>query len=544
MAATVAAILALLVNGLAYGEASSESSPPRVTITQGALTGTLVGQYVRAFKGIPYAQGPVGDKRWTAPVAAGSWIGDLDASDFGASCLEPPWPADSIYAVYPPEFSEDCLFLNVWTPENAEGAPVMVFIHGGSLLRGGSWEPYYDGTHFAERGIVFVTINYRIGVLGWMALPALSAESPRGVSGNYGLLDQIEALRWVRNNINAFGGDSGNVTVMGESAGALSVTYLLASPLARGLFHKAIGQSLGLHSVPELKQANHGLPSAEQSGTELQQFMGAEDLAAMRALDGQALTEAAAQKGPRPIANVDGWALPRQVVDIFDRGEQARTPVLVGFNQDEIETLIRLLPELPATGEAYAAEITRRYGDLGPEFLRLYPPDDMRASMMAAIRDAIFGWGGERVARNMADAGVPSYFYLYDHVYPAALERQLNAFHAAEIPFVFGHVDLGAPLAKNWPAAEGPREKALSDAMMAYWTSFARSGVPTAQGHPDWPTYAPDRSYMRFDEKPAVATNLMPGMFELHEEVMRRSRQAGNLPWIGNTGIMAPVIPK
>ena len=407
---------------------------------------------------------------------------------------EPPWPADSIYAVYPPEFSEDCLFLNVWAPAEASGAPVMVFIHGGSLIRGGSWEPYYDGTHFADRGVVFVTINYRIGPLGWLALPELSAESPHGVSGNYGLLDQIEALRWVQRNIAAFGGDPGNVTIMGESAGALSVTYLMASPLARGLFQKAIGQSLGLYSVPELKQAKHGMPSAEQIGTGLRDALGAADLEALRAMDGNALTLAALQKVGRVTGTIDGWALPRQIVDVFDRGEQAMVPVLVGFNQDEIETLMRILPPLPSSGEIYESEIQRIYGELAPEFLRLYPGSDVKDSMMAAVRDVIFGWGGERVARSMADASVPSYFYLYDHVYPAALERGLHAFHAAELPFVFGHVGRGAPLAENLPAPKGAQEEALSDAMLAYWTSFARTGAPRAPGQPDWPTYAPDEA--------------------------------------------------
>jgi len=534
---------ALLITSAGHCDEDQLPAPNQVSIEQGQLAGWTESNGVSSFKGIPYAKAPIGDMRWKPPVPAGSWPGIRDATDFGASCLQPPWPADSIYAVFPPEFSEDCLFLNVWTPPGAKNAPVIVFIHGGSLLRGGSWEPYYDGTHFAEQGIVLVTINYRIGPLGWLALPELSAESPDGVSGNYGLLDQIESLRWVQKNIASFGGDPGNVTIMGESAGGLSVTYLLASPLARGLFHKAIGQSLGLSSVPELKQANHGLPSAEQIGTRFKEAMGADDLSALRAMDGQALTVAAIPNGAFPRGTIDGWVLPRQVVNIFDDEQQALVPVLAGFNFNEIETLMRIMPPLPASGEIYEEEISKRYGDLAPEFLRLYPATDIQGSMMAALRDTIFGWGGERVVRSMADAGVPSYLYLFEHVYPAALERQLHAFHAAELPFVFGHVDKGAPLAENWPTAEGPKEKALSDAMMAYWISFARNGAPTAPGYPDWPTYAPDESYMRFGETPEVSTNVMPGMFELHEEVMQRERRAGNLPWNGRVGVVAPVIP-
>jgi para-nitrobenzyl esterase len=536
------AALFIFTEGHCDDDATSPSA--RVTIEQGQLAGSTDPGGVRSFKGIPYAEPPEGDLRWKAPVAAGPWTGVRDVTHFGASCLQPPWPPDSIYAVNPPKLSEDCLFLNLWAPRDARNAPVIVYIHGGSLLRGGSWEPYYDGAHFAELGIVLVTINYRIGVLGWLALAELSAESPEGVSGNYGLLDQIEALRWVKKNIAAFGGNPGNVTIMGESAGGLSVAYLLASPLARGLFHKAIGQSLGIYSVPELKQANHGLPSAEQIGSGFLATVGAADLEALRAMDGRQLTLAATQSGPRPTGTIDGLVLPRQLVDTFDRKEQALVPVLVGFNRDEIETLMRILPPLPSSDEEYVSEIRRIYGDLALEFLRLYPGSDVRASMMAAVRDVIFGWGGERVARNMADAGVASYLYLFDHVYPSALERQLHAFHAAELPFVFGHVGRGAPLAENWPAPEGPTEKALSAAMVAYWTSFARSGVPTAPGQPDWPTYAPDESYMRFGEMPEVSMNLMPGMFELHEEVMQRQRHAGNLPWGARVGIAAPVIPR
>ena len=188
--ASIALAIATLI-----GASASAGERPLLTISQGALKGVADAHGMRAFKGIPYAEPPVGNKRWTAPVAAGAWAGVRDARDFGANCLEPPWPTQSVYADYPPKFSEHCLFLNVWTPPRAKKAPVIVFIHGGSLIRGGSWEPLYDGTHFAQRGVVFVSINYRVGPLGWMALPELSAESTQGVSGNYGLLDQIEALK-------------------------------------------------------------------------------------------------------------------------------------------------------------------------------------------------------------------------------------------------------------------------------------------------------------------------------------------------------------
>ena len=522
---------------------SANRHRPVVTTAQGTLAGRADAHGVRSFKGIPFAEAPVGDKRWTAPVAAAAWKGVREANEFGASCIQPPWPTESVYADYPPKFSEDCLFLNVWMPPHAKKAPVIVFIHGGGLVYGSGWEPLYDGRNFAARGIVFVSINYRLGVLGWMALPELSAESPQGVSGNYGLLDQIEALKWVQKNIAAFGGDPGNVTIMGESAGALSVVYLLASPPARELFHKAIGESLGMYYVPELRQANHGLPSAEQNGTFIEKAVGAADLKALRAMDAKTLTLAALKAGGRPTGTIDGWSLPRQVVDIFDSKEEAHVPVIAGFNAGEIQTLTRFLPPLPSSSETYESEIRKRYGDLAPEFLRLYPSGDIRGSMMAAVRDAIFGWGAMRLVRDEAAAGLPSYLYFFDHDYPAARARMLHAFHASELSYVFGHVGHGAPAGDNWPLPEGPREKAMSDAMLAYWTSFARTGVPKAPGQPAWPAFAPGKSYMHFAAKPEASTDLMPGMYALNEEVMQRRRRAGNQAWIGGVGVAAQVLP-
>lgn len=528
---------------IAVSLVSAEAAPHRITIAQGTLEGQVDAQGVRSFKGIPYGAPPVGDKRWTAPIAPPGWKGVRDARQFGASCIQPPWPTESIYADYPPKFSEDCLFLNVWTPPHAKKAPVIVWIYGGAFVYGGSWEPLYDGANFAAHGIVFVSINYRLGVLGWMAHPELSAETPQGISGNYGLLDQIEALRWVKNNIAAFGGDPTNVTIMGEFAGGLSIVYLLASPPARGLFHKAIGESLGLYAEPELKQAHHGWPAAEAMGMAVEKAVGAADLKALRAMDAKALTLAAVKLGFRATGTIDGQTLPDQLVDIFDRKEEARVPVLTGFNAGEIQTLMRFLPPLPDSREVYQSEIDKRYGDLAPEFLRLYPASDVKSSMMAAVRDAIFGWGAQRLARDEAEAGAPSYLYFFDHDYPVARARLLRAFHASELPYVFGRAGYGKPWNDNWPPPKGPKERALSDAMMAYWTSFARTGVPKAPGEPDWPAFAPGKRYMRFAETPEVASDLMPGMFALHEEVMLRSRRAGDLLWGGNVGVAAPVIP-
>ncbi|HEX8757559.1 MAG TPA: carboxylesterase family protein [Steroidobacteraceae bacterium] len=540
-ARAAATLVALL--GCVAAVAAPSAERPVVTIAQGMLMGRVDAQGVRSFEGIPYAEPPVGDLRWKPPVAATGWKGVRDASRFGANCIQPRWPAKSIYNDGISNFSEDCLFLNVWAPAHTADAPVIVWIYGGGLVYGGTSEPYYEGSSFAARGVVFVSMNYRLGALGWLALPALSAESPHDASGNYGLLDQIAALAWVKRNIAAFGGNPRNVTIMGESAGGLCVAYLLASPLAHGLFQKAIGESLGIYSEPELKTADHGLPSAEDIGTRIGKSLHASDLEALRAMGARTLNAAALQAGYRPTGTVDGWVLKRQLVDTYDRKEEAHVPVLMGFNAGEIETLPGFLPPLPSSSGVYEKRIRNRYGDLASEFLRLYPPADVRASMMAAERDAIFGWGAERIVRDEAAIGEPSYLYFFDHGYAGARARGLHAFHASEIPYVFGRIGRDAPLLQNWPRAQGLGEQALSDAMISYWTSFARTGVPQAPREPDWPTFAPHDSYMHFAQRPEVATHLMPGMYRLNEEVMRRRRRAGNQQWRDDVGVAAPVLP-
>lgn len=537
-----ATLIALAVGCGAAVDASAQDRPI-VRIAQGVLAGRMDAQGVRSFEGIPYAEPPIGGRRWRPPVAAAGWKGVRDASRFGAGCIQPPWPTKSIYNDRIAHFSEDCLYLNVWAPAHARNAPVIVWIYGGGLVYGSSSEPYYDGSPFAAHGIVFVSMNYRLGALGWLALPALSAESPHGVSGNYGLLDQVAALEWVKRNIRAFGGDPHNVTIMGESAGGLCVAYLLASPLARGLFEKAIGESLGIYSEPRLKTADHGLPAAEAIGSRIEKDLHATDLGTLRAMDATKLDMAALKAGFRPTGTIDGWALPRQLVDTFDRQEEAHVPVLMGFNAGEIQTLPSALPPLAASSASYEREIRKRYRDLAPEFLRLYPAKDVKASMMAAVRDAIFGWGAERIVRDETALGEPAYLYYFDHGYPAASALGLHAFHASEIPYVFGRIGPDAPILPNWPQARGPGEKALSNAMIAYWTSFARTGVPQAPGEPDWPRFGPGKRYMHFAQKPEVGTDLMPGMYQLNEEVMERRRAAGDQQWRSDVGSAAPVLP-
>jgi len=503
---------------------------------------------LRVFKGIPYALPPVGPARWRPPSPVPRWQGTRDATAFGPRCPQPDYAAGSIYCAGPMPTSEDCLSLNVWAPAGAQDAPVYVWIHGGALWRGSSRDPLYDGARLAGSGVVVVSFNYRLGVLGYLAHPELSAESPDGISGNYGLLDQIAALEWVRDNIAAFGGDPANVTVGGESAGALSVMYLMASPRARGLFGRAIAQSAYMISSPALREAQHGEKPAEAAGLDVAARLGASGIAALRAMDAQELAVAAPRAGFQPSGVVDGVLLPRQLVEIFDRGEQARVPILAGFNSGEIRSLRFLMPEKPESPAAYESAIRDRLGDLSDDFLRLYPAGDMAEGMtgetimgnsiMAALRDALYGWTAQRLVTGQSALGMPSYQYNFDHGYPAAEAAGMHAFHAAELPYVFGTAQTTPAL---WPKVpETAEEERFTAAMMGYWASFMKSGIPQAPGQPAWRPYSEGRAYMNFAERPRGEAELFPGMFDLHEEVVRRRRAAGDIPWNWNVGIASP----
>lgn len=522
--------------------AQAQAEPgPIVRAPAGAVEGRMEGA-IRAFKDIPYARPPVGPLRWRPPEPAPDWSGVRPATDYGPACFQPTGGPVTVYTEAVPKMSEDCLSLNVWAPKGVHVAPVIVWIHGGAFTGGSGGEPMYDGARLAREDVVLVTINYRLGVLGWLAHPELSAESADHISGNYGLMDQIEALRWVKRNISAFGGDPANVTIAGESAGGLSVLYLLTAPPARGLFAKAIAESAYSVSVPELKAQSFGTPSAEAFGTWIAGKLKAPDLAALRAMDAGALTTAAAVQGFPALPIVDGKLVPRQLVEAFDRGEQAHVPVLAGFNAGEIRSLRALAPKAPASAEAYETTIRQRYGDLAPEFLKLYPPGDLEESIVAATRDALYGWTAERVAIKQTAAGQPAYLYLFDHAYPAAEAAHLHAFHASELPFVFGTpADRLPPHWPKPPATEA--ERRLSDAMVGYWTSFARTGVPHAPGAPAWPAYDGSAAYMAFQDAPSPADHLAPGMYRLMETLVCRRRSAGTQGWNWNVGLVAPPVP-
>ncbi|GMM92156.1 carboxylesterase/lipase family protein [Qipengyuania sp. MTN3-11] len=532
--------LATLAGCMHAPTAPGSSGAPIVRTQDGDVRGSRESG-VNRFLGIPYAAAPAGEMRWRPPSEPAGWDGVRNAQSFGPACVQPEVPAASIYNDPPAAMSEDCLNLNVWTPQGAQDVPVVVWLHGGSLRIGANSLPIYDGTRYAEKGVAFVSVNYRLGPLGWLAHEELSRESELGVSGNYGLLDQIAALEWVRDNIGAFGGDPGNVTIMGESAGALSVTYLMVAPQARGLFDKAIIQSTNVRSFPELREARNAMPSGEQIGADVLEKLGVPDIAAARELDARDLTSRATAAGFSPQGTIDGHFLPRHLIDVFDSGEQAHVPVIVGYNAHEYRPEGVPAVRMPSVPGAYEAAIASIYGDLAPEYLRLYPESEGVDALLDATGDGIFGWSGERIARSQRELGLPSYFYIFDYCYPSAAARDLCGFHASELPFTFGNM-AAEDLPARWPVPDGTHDRAVSDAMIAYWTSFAASGRPLAPRLPVWPAYGEQQNFMLFADSPVAGRDPRPGMFELHEDFADRERREGR-SWGQLIGLAAAPMP-
>ena len=531
-------ISALIIAACMAASAASAADPV-VEMPAGAVRGLREAD-ANIFRAIPYASPPLGELRWRPPAPMPRWSGVRKAQEVGVACMQPAMAAGP-YDRGPMAMNEDCLTLDVTAPANARQLPVMVWIHGGTLIWGTGHSALYDGREFAARGVILVSINYRLGALGYLAHPELSKESADQVSGNYGLLDQIAALRWVRENIASFGGDPLNVTIFGESAGALSVEYLLASPVARGLFDKAIVQSGYLFTMPELRGARFEEQSAEGIGAWLATRLGASRIAELRAMDARKLIDATAAAGYIPYGTIDGRILPRQLVDTFDRKEQAAVPLMAGLTSGEVRSLRFLMPPMPASPEAYANDIRTRYTDLFADYLHLYPARDFEQTQLAATRDVVFGWAAERLVRNQAATGQPSFLYYFDHDYPSAAAANLTAFHASEVPFVFGTFDKVPP---GWPAIPNTAgERQLSAAMLDYWTSFARSGQPSANKAPVWESYAPNRAYMTFVDSPRPAREFMPAMYELHEQIMCRRRSSGAQSWNWRAGSIAPALP-
>ncbi len=446
--------------------------------TEGGLVQGTTESDLHVYRGIPFAAPPVGDLRWRAPQPVKAWEGVRDATAFGAD----PYQGDGKGNV-----GEDCLYLNIWTPAQSpsDRLPVLVWIYGGGFSFGSTSTPVHNGEHLARKGVVLVTINYRVGSLGFLAHPELSAESPQQVSGNYGLLDQIAGLRWVRDNIAAFGGDPSRVTIFGESAGGISVSMLCASPLAKGLFHGAISQSGGSFG-PTRPTTYPGenmrrLADAERSGVAYAAKAGAASLAELRALPPERLPGGWGSGTAWPI--VDGWVIPDDQFKLYESGKYNDVPVLLGYNSDE-----GLSFPGGKTPQDYVEQTRKRFGPHADALLAVYPAgtDRVPRSARDLMRDAAFGWHTWSWARLQSRTGKSTvYAYLFDQhaERPAdSPEADHGMPHGVDVPYVFKTLDAKDPKVT-------PADLALSETVATYWTNFAKTGNPNGSGQPTWPPF-------------------------------------------------------
>lgn len=462
-----AALLAIALCALAApaGVLAASDNAPEVATKAGPVRG-MREDGVAVFRGIPYVAAPVGDLRWRPPAAPAPWSEVRDVTHFGPDCpgAVPLGPGTS----------EDCLYLNVWTSDTKPAArkPVMVWIYGGGYRGGSAANPLFDGHDLARRGVVLVSFGYRVGSLGFLALPALSAESPDHVSGNYGLLDAIAVLRWVKANIAAFGGDPDNVTLFGQSSGSESVNILTASPLAKGLFQRAIGESGSSFGVRRALP----LAKAEALGSAFMAARHVGDLAALRALPLAQLIETASEKLE---PNIDGWLLPDDVHARYRAGLQNDMPMLIGSTGQEWRK-----PQ-PLSPEALRREIERDYGADAPRIEALLGPvHDEKVATDARWRLTNVEWGDFTAmtwARLQAATGkAPVYRYLFDYAPPQPAGRPRIAHHGAELGYVFGtYRQPGAP-------AMGATDDHIYGLLSGYWLNFARTGNPNGPGLPRW----------------------------------------------------------
>jgi len=459
----------------------------QVTTDAGAVQGAVSADgKVHIFKGIPFAAPPVGALRWKAPQPVATWTGVRPATEFGARCMQGRIFSDMVFRDNGP--SEDCLYLNVWTPSASAHAhlPVMVWIYGGGFAAGAASEPRQDGEVLAKKGVVVVSLNYRLGIFGFFSHPELTKESGHNASGNYGLMDQTAALNWVRRNIANFGGDPRKVTIFGESAGSFSVSAQMASPLAKGLFHRAIGES-GAFFGKTLKART--LAEAEEADRKFGESLGAASLDALRALPADKLLDAAVKPGViRFWPIIDGYFFPQDVPSIFADGKQSKVPLLAGWNADE-GSYRGFFGDLAPTAANYVAKVHTEFGDRAEEFLKLYPAssdDQARRSAQDLAGDRFIGYSSWKwIEMHLATGNSRVYRYEFDDAPPPAkdsTEPSHGAYHSAEIEFVFEALP-----SKNLPWR--PEDEKLSDVMSSYWTNFAKTGNPNGPGLPHWPDY-------------------------------------------------------
>jgi para-nitrobenzyl esterase len=501
----------------------SQIHHPLLTVsTEGGQVKGIVEEDLSVFKGIPFAAPPVGELRWRPPQPVVPWEGIRVADQFAPQC---PQVRFAIPGAPVPESSEDCLYLNIWTPAQSDDArlPVMVWIHGGGFALGSTNSPMYYGDQLARKGVVVVSIAYRLGPLGFMCHPELSAESERGISGNYGLLDQIAGLKWVQRNIAAFGGDPDRVTIFGESAGGISVSMLCASPLARGLFSRAISESGGNFGPVESGERRDGIQrmkAAEKTGTDFMERMGAHSIEELRQLDpAKWLEDPLSQMGGFwPV--VDGYVLTGDQYLLYEAGQYNDVDVIIGTNSDEGSMFVR-----PSDPETYQQQIQNRFGPFADRVLALYPgktEEETFASNADIFRETVFAWPSWSWARLQSKTGNSNIFVYYFNQQQQSLlfspVKPRGAGHGAEIAYVFKKLN---------PAQAGEEDLKLSEIMASYWTNFARTGDPNGKGLPEWPGFTENDQrvmYLNSDLKVGPVPNaekleLMEGYFKWRRDV-------------------------
>jgi len=536
LAVVFSLVVSTRIVGLSMNDSESVFSKP-IKIESGLITGFAAGENkaVYVFKGIPYAAPPVGDLRWREPQPVEAWEGVQAFTEFGFSCLQPEMPEP--YGRDFGEQSEDCLYLNVWTGAKSQDAklPVMVWIHGGGFYMGSATTDTYDGEVLARDGVVLVTINYRLGPFGFLAHPLLSKESEHKVSGNYGLLDQIAALKWVKNNIASFGGDPDRVTIFGESGGARSVCFLMVSPLAKGLFHRGIVQSGSLYrAIGHLTESRDGLPPMEEEGQRLAKKLGCKTLADFRKKPAIEILEAAEPKTapllspPAPASTsddngltagpiIDGWVIPDDPVKLYRSGKQHDVPLIIGSNKDEASIFLRMFK---SRAGGLARSVKFFFPKHHREVLPLYAEfgdNEFLAALNRFMTDAVWTRAARATARDMAQVKSKVYLYFFTHHRPTSL-GQFGSFHGIDIRYAFGH-DLEA----NIPFTE--EDHILSKKMRTYWTRFAATGDPNGPDLANWPPYDKDTDQcLELGSEIRVLTHLRKEACDLFDRINEQRR--------------------
>lgn len=542
----ISAMLMLLQSSVLLGQNPEKILETQIETSKGTIEG-VNEDGITVFRGIPFAEPPVGDKRWTAPVDKEPWNGVLETKEFGPACMQLPVFGDMNFRS--DGNSEDCLYLNVWTPSKTgdEKLPVLLYYYGGGFIAGDGSEPRYDGASMARNHkIVAITTNYRLGAFGFFAHPELTEESPNNSSGNYGLLDQVKALEWVVENIEKFGGDPENITIAGESAGSISVSALMASPLSRDMIAGAIGESGSiLGALPPVD-----LEVGEQNGQKFGEIVGAESLAELRAIPSDSLLNLAGQQGlPRFAPTVDGYYFPKPPIEIFEAGEQADVPLFVGWNSQEMNFRF-LMGQNEPTVQNYRNVINQQYGEDGERILELYPAGNVEEMLQSATDlagdrfIAYSTWKWADLHTKTTNSPVYQYYYTQprpkmrpeyanstpglaggvqendesenEQPAPEPLPEPNGAVHSAEIEYLMGN--LSSNRVYDWTETDYK----VSDIFQNYAANFVHSKSPNGYGVPFWPVIenSDQKSVMSIGSDTFVMENPFSERYQFLDELM------------------------